>query len=211
MATSAQSIRRNFVVPWVLATFGGWILGVLLVLVIGALTETFHIGNQFPVGLGMGLGIGLAQWLVARKGFGASSRWMWASAAGMAAPFLISDLVGARWDEPGQPLLYLDTAAGALIAGVWQWQILRSRSPRAAWWVLASLAAWVGAAGLIVLVMVPGRPESPIDMWRNVGVMVSGGLVPGIIGGAALAGLLRSAPRGRLPARAATDPAGRLY
>src|SRR5512141_848408 len=104
MATSAQSMPRNFVLPWVFATFGGWILGVVLVLVISAVLETIHFGSQFPVGLGMGLGVGLAQWLVARKWFGASSHWMWASAVGMAVPFLISDLLAARWDEPGRPL-----------------------------------------------------------------------------------------------------------
>jgi len=63
------------------------------------LQDLFHVGNGVYIGAGMGWSIGFAQWRIARKWFGATSQWMWASTIGITIPFLLADLVGAQWDR----------------------------------------------------------------------------------------------------------------
>lgn len=176
---------------WVLATFGGWLLGVVVILLLAGIGEVVGVGDQFSLGIGMGWSVGYAQWRVARKWFGASSQWMWASVGGMGTPFVLSDLVGARWSD-APFLLLLNVALGGLLVGLWQRRTLQSRSVRANWWIAASIAGWMSAASLAVLIGRPGHPRSSLELWLNFGAIALGGVALGVITGGALVWLLRS-------------------
>jgi hypothetical protein len=128
---------------------------------------------------------------------------MWASVSGMGTAFVLSDLVGARWS--GAPFfLHLNVrqseafrmiivvALGSLLVGLWQWRTLRSPSVRAYWWIAASIAGWMSAALLPLLMLSPGHPRSSRELWLNVGGIALGGFVLGVITGGALFWLLRS-------------------
>lgn len=83
------SVRR-----WTWATFGGWFIGVFLIMMLSGLLDSLGIeGMQFYLGLGMGAGVGLAQWLVLRKYLTISALWIAVSALTMGAPTVIFDLM----------------------------------------------------------------------------------------------------------------------
>jgi hypothetical protein len=107
------------------------------------LHDLLHVGNGVYVGVGMGWSIGFAQWRIARKWFGATSRWMWASTIGATTPFLLADLVGTQWDRDRWYLIPALSAAGGLLAGLLQRTSLRSLSGKSNWWIAASAAAWM--------------------------------------------------------------------
>lgn len=197
-----RSSALRFFSRWVLATFGGWLLGVVVIVLLAAITEAVGLGNQSPVGIGMGLTVGYAQWRVARKWFGATSQWMWASASGMGTAFVLWDLTGARWS--GAPFfLHLTVrqselfrniilvALGSLLVGLWQRRTLRSRSVRADWWIATSIAGWMSAAGLTALMVSAGHPRSSLQLWLNFGGIALGGVLLGVITGGGLVWLLR--------------------
>ena len=100
MKVETHSIAQRFFGRWVLATFGGWVLGVVVVVLLAGIGELVGVGNQFAVGIGMGWSVGYTQWRIARKWFGATTQWMWASTVGMGTPFVLSDVVGA-WRDDG--------------------------------------------------------------------------------------------------------------
>jgi hypothetical protein len=167
-------------------TFTGWLLGVAVVLVLAALGDLVHFGGESVVGIGMGLSVGCAQWLSGRKLFGATTEWMWASAVGLGAPFVIWDLLRLGGDTS----LYIVPAVGGLLVGLWQRRTLRSRSARAKWWIPASAAGWWLAAVSPLALVVGGRPNSLLELIRNLAAIALGGVVLGIVTGAALAWVL---------------------
>ena len=200
MGTESRSGAQRFFSRWVLATFGGWLLGVVVILLLADIGEIAGIGQQFSVGIGMGWSIGYAQWRIARKWFGATSDWMWASLVGMGTPFVLADVVGVSWsgDRSGEILiLYLHVALGGLLVGLWQRRILQPHTARAAWWVAACSAGWMFAAAVVTL-FVGGHPQSPVELLRNVGGIALGGVALGVMTGAALVWLLRSRQVGGL-------------
>ncbi len=188
---------QSFFPRWILASLFGWILGVLIIMVLAQFLDSSHIGGQFPVGVGMGLAVGYTQWRVGRKWFGATSQWLWATLVGMGASFVLFDIVDALWK--GAPFmigsgylgLFLCVALGSLIVGIWQRRILESHSTRATWWIAGCIASWILATLTVVLIMVPGRPESSLALWRNFGAIPLGGAVFGVLTGGALVWLLR--------------------
>lgn len=178
---------KSLFILWVVANSIGWVLGVIVVILLASLQELIHIGNAVYVGVGMGFTVGLAQWLIARKWFGATSQWMWASTIGITTPFLFADLV--RMDLSPVVLTAL-AAIGGLFAGWLQRSSLRPRSSKADRWVIVSAVAWVCPALLVEFVAVPRHPETPLESIRNVGSYAFGGVALGIIAGLALASLL---------------------
>lgn len=76
---------------WVLATAGGWLLGVLLVLIPGWLTGTEAlIMNIDAVFIVMGLSIGTGQWLLLRRRLPRAGWWIPANGAGWALLGLVT-------------------------------------------------------------------------------------------------------------------------
>lgn len=183
-----RSNAQRFFGPWVLATFCGWLLGVVVIVLLAGIGELVHVGDQFSLGIGMGWSIGYAQWRGGRKWFGPSSEWMWASVVGMGTPFVLSDLVGAWGHAPIPFLVGLNAALGGLLVGLWQRRMLRSHSARANWWVPACSAGWM-LAGALPHALIRGGPG---PHWSNLVGIALGGVVLGVVTGGALVWVLRS-------------------
>ena len=190
MPPTQSTTEKRFFTSWVVASSAGWFGGVIVILMLDVLQDLFRVGNGVYIGVGMGWSIGFAQWRIARKWFGATSRWMWASTVGMTIPFLVADLVGAQWDGDRLYLIPALGAAGGLLAGLLQKSSLRSHSGRTNWWVAASGAAWMCPALLIQLIIFPGHPRTPLEAVRNTGSILLGGVVLGVVTGSALVWLL---------------------
>jgi len=188
-----RSNAQRFFGRWVLATFGGWLLGVVVIVLLAGIGELVHLGgNQCAVGIGMGWSIGCVQWRIARKWFGSSSEWMWASVVGMGTPFVLSDLFGA-WGHGGHAGMLslvglVNAALGGLLVGLWQRRTLRSHSARANWWVPACIAGWMLAA-VLPPALIGSRPG---PHWSNLVGIALGGVVLGVVSGGALVWVLRS-------------------
>jgi len=183
---------KSFFILWVLANSIGWVLGVIVVVMLGTWAEKIHTGSAVCIGVGMGLTVGLAQWLTARKWFGATSRWMWASTIGITAPFLFADLVRIDLSFWALPVL---AAIGGLLAGWMQRSSLRPRSSKADLWVLVSAVAWMCPALLVAFVAVPRHPQTTMESVGNIGSFAFGGVALGLITGLALASLFRAQER----------------
>ncbi len=178
----ASSRGDRFLTRWIGATFGGWTVGFLLVLVLIALTSMVGLGNtQFPIGLGMGLGTGFLQARVLRGSVGDARRWWIASAAGLTAPFMVSDILKALMTQRPYSLALL-VVAGGVVVSVLQWRVLRRRSRAALWWVPTATIGWCLGSGMIIvsdryLPKIPGI----VGALLYVGVLLVGGLILGII------------------------------
>jgi hypothetical protein len=177
----------------VLATFAGWLLGIVALILLAEISEGIHFGNQFPVGLGMGWGVGFAQWRVARKWFGVTSAWMWVSTAAMGMPFILSDITPISWAGNEQFFLPVNVALGASLLGLLEWRILRSRSQSAYWWIITCVVGWM-LPTLVISEMTGGHPDTSFGMLFNFGVIASGGLVLGVVSGPMLLWMLQARP-----------------
>jgi hypothetical protein len=158
--------------------------------------------GQFALGLAMGATIGFLQWLVARRSFGATSVWFWASVVGMTLPFALCDLIGYSLDGY---VLIAPAALGALLVGIGQHRLFGVRGIRAYFWAPASAIAWVlAAATTLALLAIRYNPASgPLQWLRPLLAFVSGGVVLGVITGCVLVWLFRSPhaePAARRPA-----------
>jgi hypothetical protein len=173
---------------WVVANSAGWVLGIIVVIALATLQESTHVGNAVYLGAGMGWSVGFAQWLIARKWFDATSRWMWASTIGIATPFLFADLVRMR--DLSSFVLPVLSAAGGLLSGLMQRNSLRSHSARSDRWVVVSAVAWMCPALLVEFIAVPRHPRTTLESVRNIGSLGLGGVVLGAVTGAALVWLL---------------------
>jgi hypothetical protein len=142
----------------------------------------------------MGTGIGLMQGRVIGGLIDKSSLWFWSCAAGLALPFLVTDISNAA----GWSLAYSLPKAvtvGGIIVGGWQAFIFRSRLRMGWWWILASVLGWSLAAGTAAADALPR--SSVRGIWGAVlylGIVAAGGLVLGLITGVCLAWMFRNAP-----------------
>lgn len=147
--TPPPDTGRGLAGRWVRATFAGWALGFLLVLVFVAITSVIGLGDtQFAVGLGMGAGVGLRQSRLLAPFTGSRRPWVLASALGIALPFVVFDITDAFLSDTTYSLPVM-VVVGGLAAGLLQWRILRAIATRAGWWVPASLAGWSLAGGAV--------------------------------------------------------------
>ncbi len=130
--TDARLLKR-----WVLATWGGWALGVPTIALFALIGEAMGIGgSQVLVGAGMGAAVGLTQGRIVKGLFGRFLPWFLASMLGLAAPFLVSDLAPySGWQM--EYSLYRAVLFGGVVVGIWQ-ALLRPRVRMPALWALAS-------------------------------------------------------------------------
>jgi len=193
MATASQIVGQHFFKRWVLATFGGWLLGVVVTILLAAISEGVHLGNQFAVGIGMGWGVGFAQWRIARKWFGATSLWMWATVVAMGMPFVLTDVIAKQSFGNERIFLFLNVALGALLLGLFEWLILRTQSKRAHLCIFMNIVGWMLPAVGISL-MPSGHPESFLAIIFNISVVAFGGVVLGIVSGVFIVWMLQLHP-----------------
>jgi hypothetical protein len=72
---------------WIKATFPGWLLGVVFILILSSLLDSVGIEHmQFYLGVGMGTGVGFTQWIFLKKVINMDARWMLYSIVGMGLP-----------------------------------------------------------------------------------------------------------------------------
>lgn len=180
---------------WLFATSWGWLLGFAFIM-IGGIAADLLMGAeraQFFLGLGMGAGIGYAQVRVTARFLGITNLWGWASVVGMGAPFVVSDIVRGVW--PGLSYLYslwLSAACGGLLVGLLQRPMLRPHTPRANWWVPASMAGWMLAAATPLLYStLPGVAPGAGTALINVVAIPLGGVILGVVTGGTLVWILR--------------------
>ncbi len=166
-------VGRGFWLWWVLASFVGWTVGSVVSDTVGDAVDEVWFDS---VGLiTLGTLIGGTQWLVLRYQVSWAGWWVVVNIAGWT--------VGALVNLPlNLPLgLFPGWFVGLVVAGIFQWLVLRRQLSRATWWLLASFVAW--AAGFSISAALP-ECRGPCS-----GAVF--GAVIGAITGIALAWLLR--------------------
>ena len=188
MSSEHIQADRHFFIRWVRATFAGYLLGFVLIILGGIAGDLIGMPeSQFIVGVGMGAGVGFAQGRMARKWLGATRHWALASFIGLGVPFVMFDLVTAGLSGSYNLLaLALDVAIAGLLVGLLQRRILRSHTDRANWWVPACVIGWTLAAWTA-----SATPAGGQDALLNLGMILSGGVVLGVVTGGALVWVLR--------------------
>ena len=184
---------------WIRATWLGFVLGIPCIVVLALLGEAVGLGGtQVLVGAGLGAGVGFLQARALRGPLDRTSRWFWSSVVGLALPFLAIDLASlSGWNVPSPLLICI--AIGGLVAGLWQASILSSRYSSAWIWVLASTGGWALAGALALYADSLSKNRSLRGVWgalAYLGMISLGGLVVGVVTGAALLWISRgrSAP-----------------
>lgn len=135
---------------WILATIGGLLLG--LAILFAGLGAAINNAPPFVFGLVLGctfgLGCAVMQWLALRR---LVSAWWVAATFAAWAIFWTVNLAG--WLGQGSGVFGMiveglghGAVFGALL-GLFQWLVLRSKTHKARWWIIANVLGWsIGAA-----------------------------------------------------------------
>jgi len=135
---------KEFVLEWIGATVIGWFIGIVSAIILSYLVinPIYPKETNLIVGLCIGAAVGLSQKIAARQWFTLSKSWIWGAAIGIGFPFMMSVIVAEvrhgvveSWEIP---LI----VAGSTLCGFLQLPALRSLTPRAYWWILASGISW---------------------------------------------------------------------
>jgi hypothetical protein len=137
---SSPSVRA-----WVLRTWAGWAIGLILVVLLAFVADGIGLsGTQSFVAVGMSLGVSWCQRpLVAPMTTPAG--WMRVTVLGLVLPFIAFDVLALAGVGGGFSLPVATTAGGAL-AGWWQARGLAEWTTPVRWTV-ASMAGWALGAG----------------------------------------------------------------
>jgi hypothetical protein len=184
MKTQSAATGRSLLSRWVRATFAGWWLGFVLVVVGVVLGDSVGGGAQVMIGVGMGAGVGYAQGRIAREWLGKLRPWMAACIIGMSVPFAAHDLAAALGFTLPYSLPFYVVLGGMLVS-VWQWLLLRPHFHQSGWWVPASVLGWALPAGLVAWYDAFVGP-GPFGAIIFLGMVFLGGLVLGGVTGSAL-------------------------
>ncbi|MGH7554557.1 MAG: hypothetical protein ACREMQ_16245 [Longimicrobiales bacterium] len=191
MQAQTGNVDARFARRWVRATFAGWALGFVLMLVMIGVSGVVGLGDrQFPIGLGMGAGVGFLQGRLIAQQVRGRRAWLIASSIGMAAPFLAFDLAGVV----GIELVFslpIAVMVGGLVVGILQWPILRKLSAASVSWIGASTVGW-SLAGSMALLNDRFLPKIPglVGALLYVAVVLVGGILLGAVGGLTLQRIL---------------------
>ena len=164
---------------WLVATFVGWVVGVIVASVLSYLVVSLFYPKETTliVGLCMAAGVALAQKIAVRRSVPLAGRWVWGAAVGLGAPFMAATIVDELWFSTaglsrGWPILI--AVVGGALAGVLQAGALRPHTSRAHWWTLASLMSWglacltstvLGEAGFLLGGVVLGGVSGGLLIW----------------------------------------------
>ncbi len=192
----------RFWITWMLATFGGAAVGMILSFPFQAILEAALPAQPPPPwtptetalivlfkgaeGGMMGAGMGLGQWLVLRRRLPSTSGWVLATALACLAQGMF------RWslpyDMPPWQVGVVITLSWGAFFGLFQWFVLRGRLRHAAWWIWINVAAGIpGVAGIAA----PGLLGLPMGSWLG---WVFGGMafvLPFMVAAGAMVWLLR--------------------
>lgn len=178
---------------WTRTTFWGWLLGIILIISLSSLLDSMGIEDmQFYLGLGMGVGVGLTQWLQLKKLVPIGPQWIVFSALGMGVPFIILDAVLTKTFIK----LPLGVALGAIAAGSLQFLILKKYSEKASLWIGSSAVGWTVAVLTVLAVdytkhLTPYISSNILLALINLMLILSGGIILGVITGFTLKNILK--------------------
>lgn len=197
MTTKSGFAAGEIFASWLRSTFLGWLFGMFLTIIAVIAVDAIGIGGtQFLIGAGMGAGVGYVQSRALKRLFGESGQWLWLTILGMALPFVFFDLARALKFEIGYSLP-LCVASGGVLVGVLQRNILRTHTERANWWIPASAAGWLLAAGTALLNdaflddILRQHLRGVMGALVYLSVILSGGLALGAVTGGVLNRMLR--------------------
>ncbi len=187
------SAKQFTVARWTKATFWGWLIGVVFILMLSSFLGSIGIEDmQFYLGVGMGAGVGLTQWWVLKKYVPITTNWIWLSVIGMSIPFVVIDLI----PTVTSPLkLALSVALGSLTVGMLQYLLLKKHLKKASLWFWACFVGWtlaVLATKIIdytMLIKVTGYMNLVLA-FLNLLLILVGGVILGVISGIALKKML---------------------
>jgi len=135
---------------WVLGTALGWLIGFGFVLGLAVGVEAFAGEVQVVVGVGMGAGVGLVQGRLLRAWLGTQVQWLGASIGGMAAPFLLQDLV-RTFGFALPTSLWVYVPVGGVLVAIMQARLLRKTSTSARRWIVPCALGWSIPVALIAI------------------------------------------------------------
>ena len=180
---------------WILYSFSGWVLGFCLVLLFSVLFDVLGIsGFQFVLGLGMGTGIATTQYVLLRKHFNLGWEWLLAMSACMTLPFLVMDIINRLpgVSFPASRFMLLCTALGGALSGYYFRRILKAKGKTTHWTLAAGYFLGWTFSGMAIRVIdyIQPNPDSPmITFTINVLLILSGGLIIGVLTGMPLRNL----------------------
>lgn len=190
-----NEVRPNpSVVKWTKATFFGWFLGIILILVLSSSFDAVGIeGFQFFLGLGVGTGVGFMQGRVLRTMGFVNKHWLLTSIVGMGLPFIIFDLLniygGLSLDSYYIPVC---VAAGSVMVSVLQFIYLKRFSPKAARWIFSCTVGWILAGVMVFAINYTWGIKQPmVGFFVNLSLILGGGVVLGLTTGPFLRVILR--------------------
>jgi len=137
---------------WMVASSAGWALGLAggFAVGFGLSGSVGGVASQCLFGAVLGVSLGTLQWILLRRHMSGAGWWIVATMFSMGAGFALikaatptlSGVLG------GGPIYGFVNGAGVgVLLGAMQWLVLRGRTHRAGWWVLASgLGAGLGFA-----------------------------------------------------------------
>lgn len=128
---------------WMVASSAGWALGLAGGFAVGFGTGGVVGGTagQALFGAVLGASVGTLQWVVLRKRVKRASWWVLFTTLGMGAGFALIEAATPTlsWVLGGGSIYGFVNGAGVgSLLGAMQWLVLRGRTHRAGWWVLAS-------------------------------------------------------------------------
>lgn len=185
MLPEARDVGRGLWWRWLIGTFIGWVVGVVVAIVLSYLIVNLFYPKEtnLIVGLCMGAGVALAQKIAVRRSISLAGSWVWGAVAGIGIPFAVAVAIDELWFsavEASDYWLVVLAVVGGAFAGLLQARALRPHTAKAQRWVLASMVSW-GLAWLASTVL------------GEAGFLV-GGIVLGAVSGGLFIWLLRSTP-----------------
>lgn len=180
---------------WIKATFFGWFLGIILILVLSSLFDAIGIeGFQFFLGIGIGAGVGFMQGRLLRTTTFVNKPWLWASIIGMGLPFMISDLLILYGDlSLGSYYIPICIASGSVLVSVLQFLYLKKCSPKAMLWILGCSLGWMLAGITVFAIDYTNHiaDQVMVQFFLNLFLILGSGVVLGLVTGPFLKAILR--------------------
>lgn len=174
---------------WTIATWLGWVLGVVVLLVALVVGESFLPPSEFLIGICMGGGVGWMQGRVLAGEGVSKGEWTLVTMIGIGLPFILGDILAAFGFALPSPIrLPVTVAAGGFLAGLLQFRILRTVSSEAAWWVPAATGGWVLAT--LTASLSGMNTNEALGRWMSflfsIGTIIVAGAVLGLLTGVVL-------------------------
>jgi hypothetical protein len=151
--------EKKFLGKLVIATGFAWPVGFIVTILLsyGVVKQFYPKDTNLIAGFCLGAFVAYSQWFIIKRYFKISAWWIFAAAIGMGLPFVIEfilfELRGNESSLTGidmiDPAVFLFVCG--LLAGLLQYNSLKSLTSKFRWWIIISALAWgLGWFGLIL-------------------------------------------------------------